>query len=95
MTPYIEYPQLLGVLLRMLNEGEGSHHVRREVLKVFCSSHSVMLMDSQRDLRLYTNILCDFLRDCDVKTADAGHHWRAGPALAQGEPGRSARRGET
>ncbi|BDA44527.1 Serine/threonine-protein kinase TOR [Coccomyxa sp. Obi] len=33
MTPYIEYPQLLGVLLRMLNEGEGSHHVRREVLK--------------------------------------------------------------
>lgn len=34
MAPYIEYPQLLGVLLRMLNEGEGSQHVRREVLKV-------------------------------------------------------------
>ena len=34
MTPYIEYPQLLSVLLRMLNEGEGSHTVRREVLKV-------------------------------------------------------------
>jgi hypothetical protein len=34
MTPYIEFPQLLGVLLRMLNEGEGSQHVRREVLKV-------------------------------------------------------------
>lgn len=34
MSPYLEYPQLLGVLLRMLNEGEGSQHVRREVLKV-------------------------------------------------------------
>lgn len=34
MTPYLEYPQLLSVLLRMLNEGEGSVHIRREVLKV-------------------------------------------------------------
>ena len=34
MSPYLEYPQLLSVLLRMLNEGEGSQHVRREVLKV-------------------------------------------------------------
>ena len=34
MSPYLEYPQLLSVLLRMLNEGEGSPHVRREVLKV-------------------------------------------------------------
>ena len=41
MTPYLEYPQLLSVLLRMLNEGEGSPHIRREVLKVdalFCAS---------------------------------------------------------
>lgn len=38
MTPYIEYPQLLGVLLRMLNEGEGSPLVRREVLKVCLDS---------------------------------------------------------
>ncbi len=36
MTPYLEYPQLLSVLLRMLNEGEGSVHIRREVLKVRC-----------------------------------------------------------
>jgi FKBP12-rapamycin complex-associated protein len=34
MAPYLEYPQLLSVLLRMLNEGEGSLHIRREVLKV-------------------------------------------------------------
>ena len=34
MAPYLEYPQLLAVLLRMLNEGEGSPHIRREVLKV-------------------------------------------------------------
>jgi FKBP12-rapamycin complex-associated protein len=34
MSPYMEYPQLLSVLLRMLNEGEGSAAVRREVLKV-------------------------------------------------------------
>ena len=38
MAPYLEYPQLLAVLLRMLNEGEGSPHIRREVLKV---AHSV------------------------------------------------------
>ena len=41
MTPYLEYPQLLSVLLRMLNEGEGSPHIRREVLKVitlYCAS---------------------------------------------------------
>ena len=38
MAPYLEYPQLLAVLLRMLNEGEGSPHIRREVLKV---THSI------------------------------------------------------
>ena len=32
VTPYLEYPQLLGVLLRMLNEGAPA--VRQEVLKV-------------------------------------------------------------
>lgn len=31
VTPYLEYPQLLGVLLRMLNEG--TPPVRHEVLK--------------------------------------------------------------
>ena len=31
VTPYLEYPQLLGVLLRMLNESAPS--VRHEVLK--------------------------------------------------------------
>ena len=39
MAPYLEYPQLLAVLLRMLNEGEGSPHIRREVLKV---THSIL-----------------------------------------------------
>jgi hypothetical protein len=38
MAPYLEYPQLLSVLLRMLNEGEGSPHIRREVLKVIVFS---------------------------------------------------------
>ena len=38
MAPYLEYPQLLSVLLRMLNEGEGSPHIRREVLKVIAFS---------------------------------------------------------
>ena len=32
VTPYMEYPQLLGMLLHMLNEG--SPHARTEVLKV-------------------------------------------------------------
>ena len=32
VSPYIEYPQLLGVLLRMLSEGTPS--TRREVMKV-------------------------------------------------------------
>ena len=40
MAPYLEYPQLLAVLLRMLNEGEGSPHIRREVLKV---TYSILL----------------------------------------------------
>ena len=31
VLPYLEYPQLLGILLRMLNEG--SAVVRREVMK--------------------------------------------------------------
>ena len=32
VTPYMEYPQLLGMLLHMLSEG--SPHARTEVLKV-------------------------------------------------------------
>lgn len=32
VSPYLEYPQLLGVLLRMLSEGTPS--TRREVMKV-------------------------------------------------------------
>lgn len=32
VSPYLEYPQLLGVLLRMLSEGGAA--VRREVIKV-------------------------------------------------------------
>ena len=32
VSPYLEYPQLLGVLLRMLSEG--TPVVRREVMKV-------------------------------------------------------------
>ena len=36
VTPYLEYPQLLGVLLRMLNESAPS--VRHEVLKAYPST---------------------------------------------------------
>ena len=64
MTPYLEYPQLLSVLLRMLNEGEGSVHIRREVLKV---KHPVVV-------NLIQKVLSD-LQNC--RLAEFGHRWGA------------------
>ncbi len=64
MTPYIEYPQLLGVLLRMLNEGEGSHHVRREVLKVSLYCHPTTTLEL---IRTHSPVNCLFSEDSGGK----------------------------
>ena len=57
MVPYLDYPQLLGVLLRMLSEG--SPGVRREVMKVLGiigaldpHTHKVNLAELQGEGRL-------------------------------------------
>lgn len=55
VTPYMEYPQLLGMLLHMLSEG--SPHARTEVLKVHRTQHSCFTLPTNLFFSKTTSLL--------------------------------------
>ena len=77
ILPYMDYPQLLGMLLRILSES--TPYVRFEVLKVSLT----VPHPSHEQLGAVTS----------AAHAGPGHHRRAGPAYPQAESGQPARRG--
>lgn len=56
ISPYNEYPLLLGLLLKLLN-GELAWSTRREVLKVYTIMINVTLWESWNDLWVWVSIV--------------------------------------